>query len=199
MSDGNIVAAKRHLGHSVDRLVNQRPGVHLEATVYAPSLYHCLVSDLSCTQADVRTQAKSQPPLFIDGFQLRVDIDAQTHKWLAVPASTCQRLKLLAGKPWRPQDTELVQGMAQTIDGWCQKIVDMLDPKTRKYLSAACPSCGQSVVYRMDSGDRVRQPALKWAENTGFECQACKASWSPDQTLFFSRLLGFELPKGVLE
>lgn len=199
MTDGNIGAAKKKLEEAVRDLVEKRMAVYHDATVYADSLYVSLISDLPGTQGDTRTPAKSIPPLWIEAVQLLQNIDSQTVRWMPVPGSTPDRLRMLAKKPFRPQDTDMVDEMAKTTRGWCDSIMNLIDPKTRKYISASCPSCNQSHVYRNDSGDRVRQPALQWAANTGFECQACKANWSPEQTLFFSRLLGFELPEGVLE
>jgi hypothetical protein len=35
--------------------------------------------------------------------------------------------------------------------------------------------------------------------NIGCTCQHCGAHWTPDRSLFLCRLLGFELPAGVLE
>ena len=200
MTDGNIVAAKKRFGVAVDRLLDKRPAVYHDCTLYAPSLYDCLVSDLAGTQGDTRTPAKSIPPLWIDACQLRSDIDNQTQQWLPVPGSTWQRLKILSGKPWRPQDTDHVSGMARTVDGWCESITSLLDPQSCKFISAACPSCGRETIYRKDSGGEVvRQPALKLEINVGCQCQHCKAFWAPDRYLFLCRLLGFELPEGVLE
>ncbi len=200
MSDGNIQAARTKLGRAVDRLTAPQPAVYHDVTLYAPSLYKRLQSDLAGTQGDTRTPAKSLPPIWLDASMLLTEIDTQALRWLPVPGDTTIRLQRLSGKTWRPQDTDLVAGIASTVDGWCETILNLIDPKARKYISAACPSCNHTHVYRRDSGgDRVRQPALKWTANVGFECQACKAHWSPEQTLFFSRLLGFELPEGVLE
>lgn len=200
MADGNIQAAKVRLKRAVDRLVDKRPGIYHDATLYAPSLYKCLQDAVAGTQGETRTPAKSLPPIWIDSCMLRTEIDSQTIKWLPVPGSTPDRLQRLSFRTWRPQDYDLVMDMANKVDGWCESIINLIDPKARKYISAPCPSCGKETVYHRESGgDLVRQPALKWTVNVGFECQACKAHWSPEQTLFFSRLLGFELPEGVLE
>lgn len=200
MTDGNIVAARTRLEHAVDRLIKPRLGTHHNHTVTALSLYGQLVSDLAGTQGDTRTPAKSLPPLWIDACQLRSDIDTQTHKWVPKPGSTPQRLQSLQVKSWRPQDTDLVTGMARTVDGWCESITNLLDPQSCKFISAACPSCGRETIYRKDSGGEVvRQPALKLEINVGCQCQHCKAFWAPDRYLFLCRLLGFELPEGVLE
>ena len=200
MPDGNIQAARTKLGRAVQKLTAPRPLVHYDVTLYAPSLYKCLQSDLAGTQGDTRTPAKSLPPIWIDACMLLKEIDTQTIKWAPIPGHTPDRLQRISFQTFRPQDTDLVTVIANTVDGWCESIMNMLEPKARKWIDAACPSCSRKVVYHRDSGgDNVRQPALKWTANVGFECQACKAHWSPEQTLFFSRLLGFDLPEGVLE
>lgn len=199
MTDGNIVAAKKALNLAVGKLTDQRPGLHNTHTVWAPSLYHQLVSELAGTQGDTRTPAKSLPPVHLDAVQLRKDIDDQTYRWVQTLGTTPQRLRMLADRQWRPQDTEVVTAMAELIEHWCSKIMGLLDPQPTKFISAACPSCGKETVKRKDSGgDWVRQPALK-IETMGCTCQACRAFWAPDRYLFLCRLLGFDMPTGVLE
>lgn len=200
MADGNIQAARTKLGRAVQRLTEPRPGVYHTGTYYAPSLYQCLQSDLAGTQGDTRTPAKSVPPIWIDASMLRGEIDTQTIKWLAVPGSTPERLQKLVFKTWRPQDTDYVRDMSRTINGWCDSIVCLIDPEAQKYISAACPSCGKEMVYRRNSaGDQVRQPALKLVVSQGCTCQACGAFWAPEKFMFLGRLLGYEMPEGVLE
>lgn len=199
MADGNIQAARTKLGRAVQKLTAPRPAVYHTGTYYAPSLYNALKSDLAGTQGDTRSPAKSLPPLWIDAHMLLVTIDTQTIRWLPVPGKTPDRLQRLAFQSWRPQDTQLVTDMAHTVTGWCDDINNLLDPETRRYLQDACPSCSRDIVYRHDSaGERVRQPALRWTAAAGFSCAACQATWGPEQTLFFSRLLGYELPEGVV-
>ena len=200
MPEGNIQAAKVKLKTSVERLCYPRLAVYHDQTRQAPSLYDQLQSDLAGTQGDTRTPAKSMPPLRIDAVQLLGDMHEQTRLWCPKGHSTPQRLGALDAASWRPQDTDHVTDIAQTVNQWCESIIQLIEPATRKYIAAPCPSCGRDIVYRRDSGgDLVRQNALKWTANVGFECQACKAHWAPEQTLFFSRLLGFSLPEGVLE
>jgi hypothetical protein len=200
MSDGNIVAARTKLSQAVDRLCKPRMAVYHEKTRYGLSLYCQLESDLAGTQGDTRTPAKSLPPLWIDAVQLIGDMDSETRKWCPRLKRTPYRLTWLAEKRWRPQDTDHVTEMANTVDNWCETITHLLDPKSVKHISAACPSCGRGFVYRKDSaGETVRQPALKVVTETGCTCQACQAHWAPDRYMFLCRLLGFALPEGVLE
>lgn len=200
MTDGNIMAAKVKLKRAVDRLIEKRPVIHYEVTVYQPSLYSCLISDLGGGQGDDHSPAKSQPPIWVDAMQLAVDIENRVKQWFPKPGTIPDRLQALSWHSWRPQDTDKVTDMARNVEGWCESILNLIDPENRKFIEAACPSCSKCKVHRRDSaGEMVLQPALKWTPAAGFQCQACKASWRPEQTLFFSRLLGFELPEGVLE
>lgn len=200
MTDGNIVAARTKLGRAVQNLTGPRDGYMNGETRHAPSLYVTLVSEMHAeTRGDSHTPAQSTPPLRIDACQLLVDIDGRTKAWCPKPGDTPTRLQILAFQQWRPQDTRQVEDITTTVEAWCDAITNLINPTPRKYISAPCPSCSRSVAYYRDSGgDVVRQEALKWTPNVGFECQACKASWSPEQTLFFARLLGIEVV-GVLE
>jgi hypothetical protein len=200
MTDGNIGAARTKLDRAFRKLFDKRMAVYHDRTMYAPSLYEQLKSDLAGTQGDTRTPAKSLPPIWIDASMLLTTIDRQCHTWMPKPGSTFARMGSLVATSWRPQDTEKVTGMAKTVDGWAESIINLIDPRAQVHITAPCPSCGKAIVYRRDSGgDLVRQEALKWTPNAGFQCQACKASWSPEQTLFFAKLLGIELPPGVME
>lgn len=197
----NIVAARTAWERSVRKLCRPRPAVYHDTTVYVPSLYDALVSEKAGAQGDTRTPAKSLPPLWLDAVLLVQEIDTQTRKWMPKPGTTPQRLDMLTERSWRPQDTDEVRDMSRRVEGWCESIVNLLDPESRKFIEgASCPSCGKRIVYRKDSaGEQVRQPALKVVMSQGCTCQACGAFWAPDRFLFLGRLLGYELPEGVLE
>jgi hypothetical protein len=200
MSDGNIGAARTKLDRAFRRLFDKRVAVYHDRTLYAPSLYDQLRSDLAGTQGDTRTPAKSLPPIWIDASMLLTTVDSQVHTWFPKPGSTLARMGSLVANSWRPQDTAKVTDMARTVDGWAESIIHLLDPLAVKHITAPCPSCGREFVHRKDSaGDTVRQPALKVMTNIGCTCQHCGAHWTPDRYLFLCRLLGFELPAGVLE
>lgn len=198
MSDGNIQAARTKLGRAVQRFTAPRLAVYHDATVTAPSLYHQLAAELGGTQGETRTPAKSLPPCWLDAVQLKFDVDSQTLRWCNKPGTTPERLQMLSFQTWRPQDHDHVTLMARTVDGWAEKYIALLDPEAVKYLTEPCPSCGKSIVHRRDSaGDLVRQPALK-VTKLGCDCQACPAFWPPEKFLFLCKLLGFDLPEGVL-
>lgn len=200
MTDGNIMAAKVKLKRAVDRLIEKRPVVYYDTTLFQPSLYACLVSDISGTQGDTRTPAKSLPPIWIDASMLLTEIDRKAKTWYPKPGDTKHRLQSVCFQPWRPQDTDHVKEITRTVNSWCETIINLIEPEDRKYISgAACPACGRDIVYRRDSaGDMVRQPALKMVVNQGCTCQHCDASWQPEQYLFLGRLLGYGTPDGVV-
>lgn len=201
MADGNIVAAKSKLEDAVHRLCAPQSRVHRNHTLAGPSLYAILSTGLSARQGDTRTPAQSLPPLWVDACQLRLEIDSQVRAWRPrINRETPALLHMLCDQPWRPQDTEQVTAMARQIRAWCDSIINLFDPEHKKFISAACPSCGKRVVYKRDTaGEMVRQPALVVVTNIGAKCQHCDASWAPDKYLFLCKLLNFELPEGVLE
>ena len=81
MSDGNIGAARTKLDRAFRRLFDKRVAVYHDRTLYAPSLYDQLRSDLAGTQGDTRTPAKSLPPIWIDASMLLTTVDTQVHTW----------------------------------------------------------------------------------------------------------------------
>jgi hypothetical protein len=100
--------------------------------------------------------------------------------------------------------------ITRALQQWAQRIQALLNPDAIKHLRnpnntgyAPCPQCGHTTTKRPDpcdpDGPPIRTPTLQWTAETGTTCTVCKASWEPRQTLFLSRLLGFELPEGVLE
>lgn len=201
MGEGNIQAARTRLGRAVQRLTAPLPGVYHDVTLWAPSLYQQLLNDLAGQSGDTRTPAKSLPPLWIDASQLLGEIDGRAKSWCPIPGDTPTRLQKLSFQGWRPQDTDLVSKMAWQVDSWCESILNLLDPEDRKFVEgASCPACSKSLVYRRDSaGEMVRQPALKIVVSQGCTCQACGAFWAPEKFLFLGRLLGYDVPEGVLE
>jgi hypothetical protein len=205
MSDGNVQAAKTRMGRAVDALCKPRLAVYHTGTYEAPSLYDCLRSDLAGTQGDTRTPAKSLPPVWIDAVMLLDTIDVEARHWtrrrnVRDSRTTPQRLLSLPDLPWRPQDTDKVVHITNNIDNWTETIKHLLDPQSVKTLSAPCPTCNKQWVHRRDSaGDLVRQPALQVVASVGASCLVCGAHWAPDRYMFLCRLLGFELPAGVLE
>ena len=191
LRDGNILAARTKLENAINRLTRKRPAIYHDTTVYVPDLYTSLRNDLAGTPNNTtKTQAKSQPPLWIDNLQLLKTIDNQTHQWMPVPGTTPQRLQLLAAKTWRPQDTQHVTRTATTINTWSDNIINLLDPQPTKTIDAPCPSCNQRWVRRNSAGEIVRKPALQIVLSKGCTCLACDETWAPDRYRHLANQLG---------
>ncbi len=193
--------ARRSLEDAVVKLVQPQHRVIAEKLRTAPSRYHQLAGELAGTQGDTHTPAKSIPPLWIDATQLLADIDTQTRRWEPRHNDTPARLSQIAHRSWRPQDVDLVSLIASQVSRWCDSIDKLLEPEHVKHIAdAACPSCNKKHFYRKDSaGDTVRQPTLQIITSQGCECVACGAYWGPEKYLFLCKLLGFDMPDGVLE
>ena len=170
----------------------------------APSLWAQLADAASYTNADCRSAAQfgSRLPINVGALDLRNVVDSTVSGWTDAEGSTDSRLRTVAAFGWAPPQVGLVDKIATTVDAWVARAEQVLGLADRiKTISAPCPSCAATQVYRRDSGgDNVRQPALQIVAGTGCTCLACGAHWQPDRYLFLCRLLGYELPEGcVLE
>ena len=116
------------------------------------------------------------------------------------PATTVDRIRALPDRRWRPQDVARMEQITAVLLDWAVDIGDMLNPPRKMTISAACPACGETTTHRRDKGgDRVRVPVLQVVADRGCTCLACGAHWAPTLYTHLSRVLGFELPDGVLE
>jgi phage terminase large subunit GpA-like protein len=140
------------------------------------------------TQGNQRHIPGSSPPLNLDAVDLKNDIDSKLTQWQ------------LSKQHWRPQDTELIDTYTADIHLWCKRIDALLNPVHTKQISAACPHCEHTHVYRHNSsGESVRTAALQIVAEVGCQCLHCHATWTPDRYLLLCRVLGFDVPTGVLE
>lgn len=221
--DGDLRATRRTLADSIHKLVGRRT-LHIDRdvlgdhynprdpqVVWGDSLYHQLVDAVTAAQGTQHGgHARSLPTVHLSAVQLLTKIDKTVRTWQPDPGifdgdlateptpETVRRLHLIADTTWRPQDCQLLAGWAKKINGWIDKIGEILDPTPMVTLSNPCPACGTAIVYRKDdAGETVRQPALQIGK-TGCECQHCHHTWSPDQYVFLARVLG-GLPDNVLE
>jgi acetyl esterase/lipase len=118
--------------------------------------------------------------VWADALDLRIEIDDTVKGWEPGGASTPAGLRQLTGRRYRPQDTRTLEEIAGTVESWAVAIRSLLDPQRVKHVSAPCPACGATHVYRRDSaGERVRVPALQIVVETGCTCQACRHTWAP--------------------
>ncbi|GFG74710.1 hypothetical protein MBOT_20750 [Mycobacterium botniense] len=109
------------------------------------------------------------------------------------------RLRAIQSRKWRPHDVADIHDKTGAIRKWAERITNMLTDTPVKHLPAACPACGKKTIYRHDSaGELVRQPALQ-ITTAGCVCQHCRTTWGPERFLFLAKVLGYELPAGVLE
>jgi hypothetical protein len=155
-------------------------------------------------QAQGTHRPRSLPTGWLDAQQLLDEIDFAVSLWQPAHAladlPTVARLAAITRGKYRPQD---VHGLAQkttAIKAWAKDISDLFDPPSVKHISAPCPACGATTAHRTDSaGERVRVPSLQIIAGQGCTCQVCRYTWTPDRYLFLCKVLGFELPAGVLE
>lgn len=210
-SEGQLPLAVRELRHALHGLVD--PVTRMQFTgkpLTAPSLYLQLWDAVRGEQSQTGGGGggKSRPPFWTDAFVLLQDIDTAAEAWqpayTGVPP-TVGRLRTLVdegktGNGWRPQDVHGITQITSSLRHWAKRITELLDPESVKYVSAPCPSCEATHVYRKDSaGETVRQPALQLVAGKGCTCLKCHAHWTPDLYLHLVRVLGFDMPEGILE
>ncbi|EUA18451.1 putative phage protein [Mycobacterium xenopi 3993] len=69
----------------------------------------------------------------------------------------------------------------------------------RQTPARSLPGMRKKTVYRRDNaGDLVRQPALQ-ITTQGCVCQHCRTVWGPERFMLLAKVLGYDLPPGVLE
>ena len=199
----NLPAALDRLYTAVAALIDPRKELHGDTLMAAPSLYDELLGELPAQKnrdtGYTAAHKRSAAPVWLDALDLRTDIDHTIRTWHPAGDTMPQRLHAHAAAAWRPQDARLLEQHADQLHGFALSIRSLLDPAHVKHLNVACPACSATHVYRMVAGERVRQPALQLVAETGCTCQACKAFWSPQHYLLLCRVLGFDLPAGVLE
>lgn len=186
--------------NAVAGLVDPRKELFNGAVLAAPSLYETLVGEIPAKGGDFggRFNGRSIPPVYLDAVDLRTTIDARVKSWLPRGDSTPGRLRRLASRRWRPQDVRLVRDYADEVASWSVSITALIEPEHVKTISAPCPSCGARWFYKNHAGEQVRTPALQLVISQGASCLKCKVHYPPDRYLWLCRLLGFDLPAGVV-
>jgi hypothetical protein len=116
-------------------------------------LYEQLVGAMPTTLGERmgRRAGRSAPPVWTDALDLRVEIDGKTREWQPDSPNTPARLRALAARPWRPQDTTGVDRAAGRVKSWSVSVVSLLSPVSVKHVSAPCPACGAKSAFRRDS------------------------------------------------
>jgi hypothetical protein len=211
--DGNLPDALRHLDDAVSALCDPKPQTLHDGTLtWLDSAYVQLRDAVPGSKRDRTGVSASQPPVWVDALQLLQEIDTAVAVWERpfpqLPGDLTQepepvtvlRVRAIQRRSWRPQDCRNINQITEAVKSWADNIETLLTDKPKWTLPAACPQCNKKTVYRHDSsGELVRQPALQIG-TMGCQCQNCRAGWSPDQFVFLAtRLLGYDLPEGVLE
>lgn len=170
----------------------------------APSLYDSLVQAIpaakNATGLIGQRSGKISAPLWTDALDLRVEIDGREE----VAPRQGDDSRAIVGLGRRQMATARLcpslEDIAARLESWAIQINSLLNPQHVKHLSVPCPACNATYVYRRDfAGERVRQPALQIVADTGCTCQACRHTWLPQHYLLLCRVLGFEVPAGVIE
>lgn len=195
--------ARATLHDAVHHLTGPRTHHDDQGTRYGQSLLAELADHLHDQHgAGHGGRPRSTPPAALAALDLQRRIADTTAAWARQHQLTSQgtyaHLLALADHGWRPQDTPIVARYADEVLDWVRGAESILDPPRQITLAAACPACGTTTIYRPDStGETVRQPALHIGPH-GCECQHCHHIWGPQQYLHLARVLGYELPPGVL-
>ncbi len=205
MTDGNIIAAVEQLRHAIHNFIDRQPKTLTRDTgrmelTYIPSRYQHLQDSLGGQQVEAKSGGQARLPVWADAIDLARDIDTTTATWLPLPnvkCSTPDRLTAIENTTWRPQDTQKITDWTTQINTWSTAIDRLLNPETIKEVLAPCPACGQRYVHRLSAGERIRTAALQVTGSNGTcHCLACQAEWPP---LFLLRLIGGDMPEGILE
>lgn len=198
--DGQVKPALAAFKAAVADLCDQTPTLHHSSLIRADSLYwqlECAVG--GANPAAGSGTSKSRPPIWTDALDLKQEIDTGVSQWCS-GTNTPAKLRWLTNAKYRPQDTGLLEKRTNTIATWCTRIEELFNPPHIKHISAPCPACGNTHAYRRDNtGEHVRVPALQIIAEHGCTCVVCHANWQPDHYLHLCRVLGFDLPAGVLE
>lgn len=199
--DVSVGAAVDQLHAAVADLVDPIKALVHGTVRVAPSWYDQLVAEVAVSSGRDkirRSHAGWRSIVWLDAMLLADEIDTAVAAWQPQGGGTPDRLRLLASRRWRPQDVKGIEQITEAVKAWRLSVVGLLEPERVKTISAPCPACGSRWVYRRQDGETVRQPALQLVAEKGCVCQSCRTSWAPELYLHLCRLLGFDLPAGVL-
>jgi hypothetical protein len=203
--DGALRPALAALEDAVHALCGTQHEYLESKLISTPSLYLQLMDAVTGEQVNTGGGggSKSRPPLWLNALKVLQEIDLALEVWqpafTGVPA-TVGRMHWLLQRKWRPQDVERIKQLTANLREWVADIDQLLNPPRVSTIAAPCPACGVETVSRRDDmGENVRVPALQIVTEKGCTCQACRYTWTPEYYLHLCRVLGFDLPSGVLE
>ena len=187
-TDGSLPLARRRLGDAVHALADPQPTMIRGAYRWTDPLYVALRGSLRGSKTG-RTGVLRSAPCRIEILSLLIAIDQMVSSWEAGKA-TLDRLHQHAGRPWRPQDCELIDAHCDQLERWVVEGARLLADRPRVYLvGVPCPRCGAASSYHRSGGECIRRPALRISED-GCLCEGCGAFWGPDRFHWLARLLG---------
>jgi hypothetical protein len=198
MTDGSLPAARRRLADAIAALCDPVMQVVDGRQLFTSSWYMQLVDDLAGQQGQNHTPPRSLPLIWLDAWDLLQEIDTAVSAWQPDGTDTPTRLAAIQARPFRPQDSRSMDQISGCVESWTQNIRSLLVAERHWTLPSACPACGTRTVYRHDGDDLVRQPALQISPD-GCCCARCKTAWEPSKFVWLARLLGYEMPAGLLE
>lgn len=203
--EADLPAAVDELYRATAELIDGRKQFVNGRVLAGPSMYEALLGEIPAKSSGdtySRGVGRSVPPVWADAVDLRATIDGRVAEWAKTSrrreVSTPARLRALAATRWRPQDAAQVLSYATEITAWVRTIQNLIEPVSVKAVSEPCPHCGRRWWYTHRDGEQIRQPALQLVIETGCTCQACGAFWPPERFLFLVRLLGLDVPAGVV-
>lgn len=124
-----MVSSSLWFGNAVHALADPVPVWDRGVARWSDPLYDRLRTALSGGRAASSgwRLASSRAPLRFDVLTLLVEIDDMVTCWTPDDKGvTADRLRELAGRGWRPQDCELLDGYASRVEAWTLKAVDLL-------------------------------------------------------------------------
>ncbi|EMD22905.1 DUF7340 domain-containing protein [Amycolatopsis azurea] len=128
--------------------------------------------------------------------QRNLDREAATLHFntLVQDADVVSRIRAAAGIAGRWADVHRVANAVLELRYMVERIEELLDPPRRLHIAAACPACGQGMVWRLDpsTGELVQAPALALDARTGCTCLGCGQVWGPENLEFLQGVLTVE-------
>lgn len=220
--DGDLPGARRKLELAISALCDPKPqSIRRDdgTTVIAwtDSLLDQLFDAVS-GQTGERSGGRAGAPAWVEVLDLVTLIERQVAVWHPAwpipdmadddpPPAVIARLQAIQARKWTVESTSYVLEIAGRVEGFAVDITKLLaaERSWSVYAAegrnlAACPQCGETVVYRPGpEGKPVRHPALQIMSDGTPHCvnRDCRTIWPNPQ--FLARLLGFESPQGVLE
>lgn len=198
-ADGNLPAALDKLHAAIAAVTDPIKEFVDGVMMIAPCLYEQLLQDIPARMGEGagRGSSRSLPPAYLDALELRRDIDETVRKWCRASSPTPELLRRLASSRFRPQDVAMLERITVDLERWSVSIRSLLYPEHVKTVSAPCPACAATHIYRQKNGEQVRQAALQIIAAEGCTCLNCGAFWAPSSYLLLASVLGYAPPAGV--